>query len=173
MSPTPSSPAAKATKTATETTTTALTQSLSSTFKPNFPPIISSSSSMSFNYLWIPLLIALSKDFTAAIAGKVSLDGSNLLLPSHNHSIFDERQLGLSCPAVDSKLNYRPVIGILSHPGDGASGRLSNKTNASYIAASYVKFIESAGARVIPLIFNEPSENLDMVILRSNRFSNR
>lgn len=127
---------------------------------------------MSFNYLWIPLLIALSKDFTTAIAGKVSLDGSNLLLPSHNHSIFVERQLGLSCPAVDSKLNYRPVIGILSHPGDGASGRLSNKTNASYIAASYVKFIESAGARVIPLIFNEPSEILDMVILRSNRFSN-
>jgi gamma-glutamyl hydrolase len=52
------------------------------------------------------------------------------------------------------------VIGILSHPGDGASGRLSNATNASYIAASYVKFVESAGARVIPLIYNEPPEIL-------------
>jgi gamma-glutamyl hydrolase len=64
------------------------------------------------------------------------------------------------CSAPDIKLNYRPVIGILSHPGDGASGRLNNETNASYIAASYVKFVESAGARVIPLIYNEPREIL-------------
>lgn len=63
-----------------------------------------------------------------------------------------------SCHAPDSKLNFRPVIGILTHPGDGASGRLSNHTNASYIAASYVKFVESAGARVIPIIYNEPLE---------------
>ncbi|KAJ0101026.1 hypothetical protein Patl1_04901 [Pistacia atlantica] len=64
------------------------------------------------------------------------------------------------CPRPDPKLNYRPVIGILSHPGDGASGRLNNATNASYIAASYVKFVESAGARVIPLIYNEPEDIL-------------
>ncbi|XP_057819590.2 gamma-glutamyl hydrolase 2 isoform X2 [Cryptomeria japonica] len=55
----------------------------------------------------------------------------------------------------------RPVIGIVSHPGDGASGRLSNATNVSYIAASYVKFVESGGARVIPLIFNEPEDILE------------
>ncbi|PPD79031.1 hypothetical protein GOBAR_DD24036 [Gossypium barbadense] len=64
-----------------------------------------------------------------------------------------------SDPANDT-LYYRPVIGILSHPGDGASGRLNNDTNASYIAASYVKFVEAAGARVIPLIYNEPEEIL-------------
>jgi gamma-glutamyl hydrolase len=52
------------------------------------------------------------------------------------------------------------VIGILSHPGDGASGRLNDDDTASYIAASYVKFVESAGARVIPLIYNEPQEIL-------------
>ncbi|KAI7730887.1 hypothetical protein M8C21_004417, partial [Ambrosia artemisiifolia] len=52
-----------------------------------------------------------------------------------------------TCPAPDPTLNHRPIIGIVSHPGDGASGRLSNATNASYIAASYVKFVESAGAR--------------------------
>lgn len=67
-------------------------------------------------------------------------------------------RLPSSCPAPDSKLNFRPIIGIVSHPGDGASGRLNNATNASYIAASYVKFVESAGARVIPLIYNEPPE---------------
>ena len=66
--------------------------------------------------------------------------------------------------ATDRRLNNRPVIGILSHPGDGASGRLNNSKNASYIAASYVKFVESAGARVIPLIYNEPEEILFEVI---------
>lgn len=63
-----------------------------------------------------------------------------------------------SCPATDPALNYRPVIGILSHPGDGASGRLNNSSDVSYIAASYVKFAEMAGARVIPIIYTEPPE---------------
>ncbi|KAL8046682.1 hypothetical protein ABFX02_08G192716 [Erythranthe guttata] len=61
-------------------------------------------------------------------------------------------------PRANPKLKLGPVIGILSHPGDGAGGRLNNAPKASYIAASYVKFVESAGARVIPLIYNEPLE---------------
>ncbi|GER29151.1 gamma-glutamyl hydrolase [Striga asiatica] len=68
------------------------------------------------------------------------------------------------CPPPEyrrGKPNLRPVIGILSHPGDGASGRLSKSPNASYIAASYVKFVESAGGRVIPLIYNEPQNILE------------
>ena len=104
-----------------------------------------------WNYLWIPLIISYSKELTLAKAH------STILLPT---------QLGPhspSCFAPDRNLNYRPVIGILSHPGDGASGRLNNATNASYIAASYVKFVESAGARVIPLIYNEPIEILFQV----------
>ncbi|KAL8031998.1 hypothetical protein ABFX02_13G064800 [Erythranthe guttata] len=64
-------------------------------------------------------------------------------------------------PPSGMKLNYHPIIGIISHPGDGASGRLNNSTKASYIAASYVKFVESGGARVIPLIYNEPPEILN------------
>ncbi|CAK9165913.1 unnamed protein product, partial [Ilex paraguariensis] len=102
------------------------------------------------NYLWIPFLIALSRELTSAKAQ------STILLPTVSAP---------SCPAPDPKLNYRPVIGIVSHPGDGASGRLNNATNASYIAASYVKFVESAGARVIPLIYNEPPEILYKIIV--------
>lgn len=64
------------------------------------------------------------------------------------------------CPAPDPDLNFRPVIGIVSHPGDGASGRLKNGTGVSYIAASYVKFVESAGARVVPLVYTDPPEVL-------------
>ncbi|CAA0832461.1 Probable gamma-glutamyl hydrolase 3 [Striga hermonthica] len=39
-----------------------------------------------------------------------------------------------------------------------------NLQNASYIAASYMKFLESAGARVVPLIYYEPKKTLDRVI---------
>ncbi|KAH6764190.1 gamma-glutamyl hydrolase 2 [Perilla frutescens var. hirtella] len=98
--------------------------------------------------IWISLLIALSNDLGGSVNAQSS-DDSLLLLPTQSR-----------CPAADPNLNFRPVVGILSHPGDGASGRLSNATDASYIAASYVKFVESAGARVIPLIYNEPLEVL-------------
>lgn len=112
-----------------------------------------------WNYLWIPLLISFSKELALAKAQP------GILLPGQleNEAAAAAAASGgvvPSCPAADPKLNFRPVIGILSHPGDGASGRLNNASNASYIAASYVKFVESAGARVIPLIYNEPREVL-------------
>ncbi|KAF8409111.1 hypothetical protein HHK36_005184 [Tetracentron sinense] len=110
-----------------------------------------------WSYLWIPLLISFSKDLTTAKAQAILLPGK----------VSFDTQRSPSCPATDPTLNFRPVIGILSHPGDGASGRLNKATNASHIAASYVKFVESAGARVIPLIYNESpeilSEKLNMV----------
>ena len=66
-----------------------------------------------------------------------------------------------ACAAPPDPAAYdRPVIGIVSHPGDGAGGRISNTTATSYIGASYVKFVEAAGARVIPLVYNEPEERL-------------
>ncbi|TVU20581.1 hypothetical protein EJB05_36795, partial [Eragrostis curvula] len=66
-----------------------------------------------------------------------------------------------ACAApADPAVYDRPVIGIVSHPGDGAGGRISNGSATSYIAASYVKFVEAAGARVVPLIYNEPEERI-------------
>ncbi|KAH9723282.1 gamma-glutamyl hydrolase 2 [Citrus sinensis] len=108
------------------------------------------------NCLWIPILLCLFNELSFAEA-----ESSTILLPSQQHNADSvSTTFCAHCPAPDPSLNYRPVIGILSHPGDGASGRLSNATNASYISASYVKFAESGGARVIPLIFNEPEEIL-------------
>nr|APR64465.1 hypothetical protein [Populus tomentosa] len=111
-----------------------------------------------WTYLWIPFLISLSKELTLARAATATTSSPSILPPSQLAD--DDSPSVPRCSAQDIKLNYRPVIGILSHPGDGASGRLNNATNASYIAASYVKFAESAGARVIPLIYNEPREIL-------------
>ncbi|EIE21011.1 class I glutamine amidotransferase-like protein [Coccomyxa subellipsoidea C-169] len=44
----------------------------------------------------------------------------------------------------------RPLIGILTQPGNPAPG------NQSYIAASYIKFVESAGARAVPIPYDAP-----------------
>ncbi|KAF9621582.1 hypothetical protein IFM89_023156 [Coptis chinensis] len=116
------------------------TSNIPNNTQTNMPKKTDSANSEIRNWLWLPLLIALSKELNSAKAESV------LLLPGSESS---------SCSAADPSLYFRPVIGILSHPGDGASGRLNNATNASYIAASYVKFVESAGARVIPIIYNE------------------
>ncbi|KAH1120761.1 hypothetical protein J1N35_003921 [Gossypium stocksii] len=111
-----------------------------------------------WNYFFVPILLCLTKELSLAKAQT----STGLLLPSQrgDGSADDSLISFSSCANADPKLYYRPVIGILSHPGDGASGRLNNDTNVSYIAASYVKFVEAAGARVIPLIYNEPEEIL-------------
>ncbi|XP_024045489.1 gamma-glutamyl hydrolase 2 isoform X2 [Citrus clementina] len=111
----------------------------------------SSSPSDTWNYIWITIFLYLFKRLSK------SKPQSTILLPSQQRK---NDSVPRSPAATDRRLNNRPVIGILSHPGDGASGRLNNSKNASYIAASYVKFVESAGARVIPLIYNEPEEIL-------------
>ncbi|KAF7822610.1 gamma-glutamyl hydrolase 2-like [Senna tora] len=111
----------------------------------------SCSGSFSFwSCLWIPLLICLPK---CVGLGKAQ---SQILLPTQ----LPHHRYHPSCPSHTPNLYYRPIIGILSHPGDGASALLSNAPNTSYIAASYVKFVESAGARVIPLIYTESQEKL-------------
>ncbi|CAJ1957613.1 unnamed protein product [Sphenostylis stenocarpa] len=86
-------------------------------------------------------------------------EDEHIFLPSQLHE-EDSVSSSSSCTATDPNLYYRPVIGILSHPGDGASGRLSNVTGVSNIPASYVKFVESGGARVIPLFYNESPQKL-------------
>ncbi|XP_027339802.1 gamma-glutamyl hydrolase-like isoform X4 [Abrus precatorius] len=104
----------------------------------------------------------LSALFTCLLS--VNGQDDHIFLPSQNH-YGDSVSF---CPATNPNLNFKPVIGILSHPGDGASGRLSNATGVSYIAASYVKLVESGGARVIPLIYNEHPGDLLKRALEKN-----
>ncbi|KAL0702162.1 hypothetical protein Bca4012_058284 [Brassica carinata] len=102
----------------------------------------------------LPLLLSFVWNDLIIIA-KATESTQVILLPS---------QLGnRACSAPDSNLNYKPIIGILTHPGIGTFDdphSLSYEKNVSYIAASYVKFAETGGARVIPLIYNEPEERL-------------
>lgn len=96
----------------------------------------------------------------------LSLLNSPIILSSPQSILLPRGSPLPSCPTPDPTLNYRPVIGILTHPGDGASGRIDNRTGVTNIPASYVKFVESAGARVVPLIHTDPWETiLDVRIL--------
>lgn len=64
--------------------------------------------------------------------------------------------LGTALPntAMCYTVNYRPVIGILSQElTDYMQDKFGDFT--SYIAASYVKHVESAGARVVPIKINQ------------------
>ncbi|KAJ8037365.1 Gamma-glutamyl hydrolase [Holothuria leucospilota] len=51
----------------------------------------------------------------------------------------------------DGKLNDRPIIGVLSQE----SVKELMEFGPTYIPASYVKFIESGGARVVPILINQ------------------
>jgi len=67
-------------------------------------------------------------------------------------------------------LNNRPVIGILSqgipHNLDPLLPPVHNFS--SYIAASYVKYLESAGARVVPVIVGRSQEYYEELFLSLN-----
>ncbi|XP_042868774.1 gamma-glutamyl hydrolase-like [Penaeus japonicus] len=61
--------------------------------------------------------------------------------------------------SASQDLNLRPVIGILSQElSRGMRLALSDHNYTSYIAASYVKFFEGAGARVVPILINQDDD---------------
>jgi len=60
---------------------------------------------------------------------------------------------------TSNQINERPVIGIFSQP--------YNETN-DYIMASYVKFVESAGARVVPIIWRDSDEKILNLVPKLN-----
>ncbi|RMZ57383.1 hypothetical protein APUTEX25_004217 [Auxenochlorella protothecoides] len=53
------------------------------------------------------------------------------------------------------RTNMRPIIGVVSQEGDPAP------KGHTYIAASYIKFLEAAGARVIPILADMPPEEVE------------
>jgi gamma-glutamyl hydrolase len=61
-------------------------------------------------------------------------------------------------------LNKQPVIGILTQTKEKYMKGPDFDGYTSYIMSSYVKYMEAAGARVVPIIYGEPMEvTLDKV----------
>eukprot|EP00884_Botryococcus_braunii_P017094 jgi/Botrbrau1/4068/Bobra.152_3s0024.1 len=70
--------------------------------------------------------------------------------------IKDASESIIELPNADhSKVNNRPLIGILTQRDDPARGK------DSYIASSYVKFVESAGARAVPIFCDMPAAEVE------------
>lgn len=58
-----------------------------------------------------------------------------------------------------AQINERPVIGIVTQPW--------NKTN-DYIMADYIKFAQSAGARVVPIVWRDSDEEIEALVAKLN-----
>ena len=62
--------------------------------------------------------------------------------------------------------NNRPLIGVLTQPS--AWPKFFDPDDFSYIAASYVKYLEAAGARVVPVKYNMNHSELEKVFQSLN-----
>ncbi|XP_046390527.1 gamma-glutamyl hydrolase-like isoform X2 [Ischnura elegans] len=72
--------------------------------------------------------------------------------------------LFVACNGKPTFTIKRPIIGILSQEitEDSIKNNFPNYT--SYIAASYVKYLEGAGARVVPIMINQRDEYYDNIV---------
>jgi len=68
-------------------------------------------------------------------------------------------------PVRNSQRNDRPIIGIFTQP---SGTTVDGTVFAEYIAGSYVKYIESAGARVVPVRYQRSKEELKILFSRLN-----
>ncbi|XP_070580142.1 gamma-glutamyl hydrolase-like [Ptychodera flava] len=56
-------------------------------------------------------------------------------------------------------LNNSPIVGIVTQLSDGKK----KEHGQEFIAASYIKFIESAGARVVPIVLQQSEEHYEQM----------
>jgi len=64
--------------------------------------------------------------------------------------------------------NDWPIIGLFSQPSSSSNAACGGK--CTYIAASYVKYLESAGARVVPVDYYASNATLDHLFSSLNGF---
>ena len=68
----------------------------------------------------------------------------------------------------DDKINDYPIVGIFAQPNSDDIEPCNG--DCQYIAASYVKYIEGAGARVVPINYHSSKEELDLLLDSLNGF---
>jgi len=65
-----------------------------------------------------------------------------------------------------TNLNERPIVGVLTQPLGTENS--TSKGSRSYIAASYIKWVEMAGARAVPIHFDAPWEQTEHLLSQLN-----
>lgn len=73
-------------------------------------------------------------------------------------------------PAVNiNNENTEPIIGVLSQEiSKLIASKFPERNYKSYIAASYVKFVESSGGRVVPIWIGQPREYYEDIMTKIN-----
>jgi len=66
------------------------------------------------------------------------------------------------------KINYRPIIGILAQELSSSLEPWYGDNYTSYIGAAYVKYVEQAGARVVPVLIDQTEEYYDTIFKSTN-----
>ena len=66
------------------------------------------------------------------------------------------------------ELNKRPIIGILSQELSDTLEEWYGDNYTSYIGAAYIKYVEAAGARVVPVLINQPDEYYEIIFNSTN-----
>lgn len=69
---------------------------------------------------------------------------------------------------ASAELNINPIVGIFTQPTNSFEGDCGG--NCLYLAASYVKYIESSGARVVPINYYASEDELDNAFAKLNGF---
>lgn len=72
---------------------------------------------------------------------------------------FDRPNAGSNRGEINGKLNKWPIIGVFTQPTTNPTAPCNG--DCLYLAASYVKYLESAGARVVPINYYATQEELD------------
>jgi gamma-glutamyl hydrolase len=73
---------------------------------------------------------------------------------------------GKNLRSETAELNDRPIIGLFTQPTDSKEGNCGG--DCLYVPASYVKYLESAGARVVPINYYASNEQLDTLFKSVN-----
>ena len=68
--------------------------------------------------------------------------------------------------ALDTSTNDFPIIGIFTQPSTSTEGDCSG--DCLYLAASYVKYIEASGARVVPIDYHATETELEDLLGKIN-----
>ena len=85
------------------------------------------------------------------------------------HFFRQEDEL-LPVEQIDDPLNNRPIIAVLSQELSRSLARATNKKEnyTSYIGAAYIKYVEMAGARAVPVLINQPDEYYETIFNGTN-----
>lgn len=67
-----------------------------------------------------------------------------------------------------SNCNFRPVIGIYSAPLYETTASCNVSGKCDYVAASYVKWLEHAGAEAVPIRYNSTDEEIEAIFGQVN-----